>query len=507
MFPDSSRLPGRAGGILLHPTSLPGPFGIGDLGPEAIAWLDWLSDAECSIWQILPFGPTGYADSPYQSLSAFAGNHLLISPLSLVAAGLLSPTEIVEIPVFPSSYVHYGKVIPWKEGLLAKVAVDFSDRASSSQLQAFEEYCEEQAFWLDDYAFFMALKHQHKGKPWPLWEQSLRDREVSAVKIATRALAADIEAQKVLQFLFNDQWFSLKQKAVQVGITIIGDMPLYVAHDSADVWAHPHLYALDRSGQPTMIAGVPPDYFSATGQRWGNPLYNWERMAQDRYNWWVARLRTVLRFVDVVRLDHFRGFAAYWEIPNVAKTAVEGQWVPGPGKALLDRLEHALDGLPLIAEDLGVITPEVTALRQAYNLPGMKVMQFGLEAGPQDEFLPHLYEEGCVAYSGTHDNDTTAGWYVAASAEVQAFTRAYLKSDGEHIAWDLIEALWASAAAWTIVPMQDPLELGSEARMNLPGQTHGNWQWRVREQEINEELVDRLQKLNQSHNRGSDIHR
>jgi 4-alpha-glucanotransferase len=501
MLPDFPNLPKRAGGVLLHPTSLPSPYGIGDLGPSAHAWLDWLSKAGCSLWQILPLGPTGFADSPYQSFSAFAGNHLLISPQLLLEQGLISALELEGAPSFPEDRVDYGAVITWKEKLLEQAAATFERRAKPELLDEYQTYCEDQRAWLDDFALFMALKREHEGKPWTDWPAALRDREVGALKAANEALAVRIQDQKVRQYLFSAQWSNLRRAAQEYTITIIGDIPIFIAHDSADIWARPEFFCLDTQGQPVVVAGVPPDYFSATGQRWGNPHYNWTRMAQDGFTWWIRRFEQVLNRVDVVRLDHFRGFEAFWEIPGTEETAVNGRWVPGPRHALLDRLKEALGGLPIIAEDLGIITEEVVALRLDYGLPGMKVMQFGFEGGPDDDFLPQQFEEGYVAYTGTHDNDTTLGWYQAASSEVQDFCRRYLSSNGDHIVWDIIETLWASVAAWTIVPLQDPLELGSEARMNFPSRTHGNWSWRVVENQLTDELAERLRDMNQRHGR------
>ncbi len=501
MFPSFPELPRRAGGILLHPTSLPGPYGIGDLGPHTYTWLQWVHSSGSSLWQILPLGPTGYADSPYQSFSAFAGNRLLISPELLGEQGLLKAEELVGSPAFPYNQVKYGEVIPWKDRLFDQLSAKFRLRSSVEGVDAFEAFCEDQAYWLEDYALFMAIKHRHGGRPWSTWESTLRDRDPDALDLARDDLTDEIFAQKLSQFFFHEQWFRLKQSARALGICILGDMPLFVAHDSVDVWVHRTYFQLDSNGNPTVVAGVPPDYFSVTGQRWGNPLYDWDALAKDGYDWWIRRVKKTLEMVDVVRLDHFRGLQAYWEIPGSASSAVEGRWVPGPDHALLQALKQALGGLPLIAEDLGVITPEVIALRKDHGLPGMKVMQFGFEAGPEDEFLPHRFEEASVAYTGTHDNDTTEGWYEAAEPEVQAFTRNYLSSSGEHIAWDMIEALWASPAAWTIAPLQDLLGLGSEARMNFPSQTLGNWRWRVSVGQLNQELADRLYRLNIEHSR------
>jgi 4-alpha-glucanotransferase len=501
MLNKTSALPPRAGGILLHATSLPGQYGIGDLGPGAVHWLDWLSQAGCAIWQILPLGPTGFADSPYQSFSAFAGNHLLISPEILLEQGLLLASEMDPSPALLESRVDFGELIPWKEQLLDMAAASFSSRASSEMLAGYRTFCRVEQAWLDEYALFMAIKREHAGKAWTDWPQPLRDRDSDAIQAAVTAYSAQIQRQKVRQFLFATQWTDLKQAAQRIGISIVGDIPIFVAHDSADVWAHKDLFLLDSEGFPAVVAGVPPDYFSTTGQRWGNPLYNWEHMAGQGYAWWVARLQQVLRHVDCVRLDHFRGFEAYWEIPGTEATAMIGRWMPGPGHALLNRLQDALGGLPIIAEDLGVITEAVIGLRKDYNLPGMKVMQFGFEGGPEDDFLPHRFEEMCVAYTGTHDNDTSLGWYQAAAPDVQDFCRCYLSSDEEHIVWAMIEALWASRAAWTIVPMQDPLGLDTTARMNYPSRSHGNWSWRVGRPQLSDELAGRLRDLNQHHRR------
>ncbi|TFH35374.1 MAG: 4-alpha-glucanotransferase [Anaerolineales bacterium] len=501
MLIDNPALPGRAGGILLHPTSLPGSYGIGDLGPGALTWVDWLAAAGCRLWQVLPLGPTGYADSPYQGFSAFASNHLLISPEMLCEQGLLFTDEIENIPHFPEDTVDYGQVIPWKDKLLDVVAAQFTARANPSMLDDYLGYCQKHQPWLDDFSMFMALKSEYGGQPWTAWPEALRDRNPTAIQDARKTFSTQIQGQAVRQYLFSSQWASLREAARLHGITMIGDLPLFVAHDSADVWSHPDLFYLDPAGHPEVVAGVPPDYFSATGQRWGNPLYNWSSMQENGFEWWIRRFRQALSLVDVVRVDHFRGLEAYWEIPGFEQTAEHGRWVPGPRHALLDCLQEALGGLPVIAEDLGIITNEVVELRKAYYLPGMKVMQFGFEGGPDDDFLPHRYEEACVAYTGTHDNDTSVGWYQKAEPGVQDFCRRYLSSDGKHIAWDMIDALWGSLASWTIVPLQDPLELGSEARMNFPGRTHGNWNWRISEKQLHTDLARRLLELNRGHGR------
>lgn len=486
----------RSGGILLHPTSLPGRHGIGDIGPQAWRWVDFLARAGCRIWQTLPLGPTGFGDSPYQCLSSFAGNPLLISPEALYQDGLLSEADLTAAPAFPDEGVDYGAVISWKPALLKLAHQRFTSAGSSELSQAFASFREEHTAWLDDYALFMALKEAHGGAPWVEWEAGLRRREPQAMRKARKDLAAAIEEQAFAQFLFERQWQKLRARAREAGVTLIGDLPIFVAQDSCDVWAHPELFHLEANGKPSVVSGVPPDYFSPTGQLWGNPLYRWETHARDGYRWWAQRIQAALRWVDLVRLDHFRGFAACWEVPASAPTAEHGRWVSGPGKRFLQAMRTALGDLPLIAEDLGVITTDVVAMREAFRLPGMRVLQFGFSGDPHDPFLPHNYPDLCVAYTGTHDNDTARGWYGRVAEAERSFYRRYLNREGSEVAWDMLRAVWASVAVYAIAPMQDVLNLDNSARMNYPGNPSGNWRWRMREEAMNEALCEKLRELN-----------
>lgn len=489
----------RASGILLHPTSLPGRFGIGDLGLEAFRWIDFLKSAGQKLWQILPLGPTGYGDSPYQCFSAFAGNPYLISPEKLLEDGLLSRVDLDAAPSFPARTVDYGPVIQFKLALLDKVYHNFRAGAGSAALRdQFESFKKTESTWLGDFALFMALKEAHGGTLWSTWEPEWVSRQGSALAAAreTRSVADVIESQHLRQFLFFRQWNAVKAYAHSAGIKIIGDIPIFVAYDSADVWAHPELFHLDQHGKSTVVAGVPPDYFSRTGQLWGNPLYRWEVLKQTAYAWWIDRFRATLSFVDIVRLDHFRGFEAYWEIPAEMPTAEIGQWVKGPGADFFNALKSALGDLPIIAEDLGVVTPEMLAVRDQFELPGMKVLQFAFSSDATDPFLPHNFTHNCVVYTGTHDNDTTCGWYEHTSTERERdLARRYLARDGSDIAWDLIRMAFASVADMAVVPLQDVLNLGTEARMNLPGRPHGNWGWRLKHGQLTEKIRDRLKEL------------
>ncbi|HEB64347.1 MAG TPA: 4-alpha-glucanotransferase [Chloroflexi bacterium] len=486
----------RRAGILLHPTSLPGPYGIGDLGPEAYRWVDFLAGSQTTLWQVLPLGPTGYGDSPYQCFSAFAGNPYLVSPQRLLEENLLHSDDLVNLPPFPAGKVDYGMVIPWKLGLLDRAWQRFTRLPAGEIHAAFAAFREQHAAWLDDFALFMALKEAHGGAPWPTWEAPLRRRKPEALEAARADLETAIERQAFRQFLFFRQWEALKAYANERGVRIIGDIPIFVAHDSAEVWARPDLFHLDEYGNPAVVAGVPPDYFSETGQLWGNPLYRWEAHAAERYAWWLARIRTVLQLVDIIRLDHFRGFAGYWEIPAGEETAVNGRWVPGPGADFFAAVEQALGSLPLIAEDLGEITPDVVALREQFGLPGMKVLVFAFGDDARNPFLPHNYTPDCVVYTGTHDNDTAAGWYQRAPERERDFARRYLARDGSDIAWDLIRAAWSSVAVFSLAPMQDLLSLDNRARMNYPSRPSGNWQWRMAADALSDGLRARLQEQN-----------
>jgi 4-alpha-glucanotransferase len=485
----------RSAGLLLHPTSLPGRGGIGSLGEAAFRWVDFLKAAGQRLWQVMPLGPTSYGDSPYQCFSAFAGNPLLIDLEALVAEGLLKAEALAKLPTFPEDRVDYGAVIPFKLGILREAHAHFECAASAEQRRAFAAFCEAEKGWLDDYALFMALKEAHGGRVWNAWDAPLRRRDAAALQKAAREHARSIERHKFWQWCFFEQWLALKRYANARAIRVIGDIPIFIAFDSADAWANPELYYFDEDGNPTVVAGVPPDYFSATGQRWGNPLYRWEVMAERGFDWWIARFRAALTLYDLVRIDHFRAFEAYWEIPAGEPTAASGRWVEGPGQAFFDALEDALGELPIIAEDLGLITPEVEALRDANDLPGMKVLQFAFGEDASHPYLPHNYPRNCVVYTGTHDNDTTRGWFESASERERDFVRRYLARGDEKVALELVRLACASVADLCIVPVQDVLDLGSEARMNTPGSAHGNWSWRLREAQLEPWVAPWLSEL------------
>lgn len=491
----------RSSGILLHPTSFAGPYGIGDIGSTALRWIDFLSAAGCGLWQVLPIGPTGYADSPYQCFSSFAGNPLLISPEALLKDDLLHPDDLIDHPVFPDDHVDFGALIPWKLNLLDRSFIRYQ-HIKSSQLNAeIEEFRSSQSSWLEDFALFMALKEAHGGAPWPTWEKPLRQRQPDALAEASHQYAYAIERQIYRQFLFYRQWLKLRDYAHHNNILIIGDIPIFVAHDSADVWVNPHLFFMDDTGMPTVVAGVPPDYFSPTGQLWGNPLYRWEEHAKTGYSWWLERIKATLSLVDIIRIDHFRGFAGYWEVPGKAKTAEIGCWTPGPGKHFFHTIRQSLGELPIIAEDLGVITPDVVDLRDTFGLPGMKILQFAFDSTPEDPFLPHNFPVNCVVYTGTHDNDTAKGWYQRVSETEKAAYRDYLDRDGSNVSWDLIRGIWSSVAVFCLAPMQDFLNLGNEARMNYPGNPSGNWMWRMPDHSLTAELQGKIRQLNYLYSR------
>lgn len=494
------RLP-RASGLLLHPTSLPGPYGIGDLGPSAFDFLELLNDSGQRWWQILPLGPTGYGNSPYQSYSSYAGNPLLVSPEMLRDEGLLSAADLDGFPEFPNDHVEFDAVIPARDALLRKAFANAKPLPKG--LAVFQK---ENAGWLDDYALYMALKESHGGAAWYDWEMDLVARKPAALEKARRRLEQSVLYYQFVQYLFDRQWKTLRAAAMEKSLGFIGDLPIFVAQDSADVWARPDLFWLDARGKPTFVAGVPPDYFAATGQLWGNPLYKWEVHQAEGFAWWISRLKAQTNRVDLVRLDHFRGFEAYWEIPAGSPTAVNGRWAKGPGTAFLEAVRDALGGLPIVAEDLGDITAEVYALRDRFDLPGMRVLQFGFSGEPGTEFhLPYCYNNHCIAYTGTHDNDTTVGWFStplhgtpAERAEVLAQRAHALRifgSSGKEPHWDVIRAALASVADTVITPLQDVLGLGGAARMNVPGRAEGNWSWRVRPGQVRTQSRERLAAL------------
>ncbi|RME72156.1 MAG: 4-alpha-glucanotransferase [Chloroflexi bacterium] len=501
----------RSSGILLHPTSFPGPHGIGELGEAAFRFIDYLVAARQSLWQVLPLGPTGYGDSPYASFSSFAGNPYLIDLQQLVQAGDLSPEDIAHPPAFSPDRIDYGWMIAWKVPLLVKAARNFLRHAAGDRRADFEAFCAEHAYWLDDYALFMAVKEHYDrkareanifGAMWSnYWDKDIALRQPAAMARWQKEKAEEIAIRKVWQYYFFRQWTAVRQYANERGIKIIGDIPIFVAPDSVDVWANRELFHLDENGQPTVVAGVPPDYFSETGQLWGNPLYNWEALQARGFDWWIERIRATLRHVDIIRIDHFRGFEAYWEVPAGAKTAVEGRWVKAPGEALFETVQRALGDLPILAEDLGVITPEVEALRDRFGFPGMKILQFAFdskEAGglnATNKFLPHNHTFRSVVYTGTHDNDTTRGWYRERTPEEKDLIRRYLARPDHDIVWDFIRLVMSSVAVYAIIPFQDVLVLDSDARMNRPAILGGNWAWRYRAEALNAWSYSRLAEM------------
>jgi 4-alpha-glucanotransferase len=480
----------RRAGILLHPSSLPGRFGIGDLGEEAERFLHWLAAAGQSVWQILPLGPTGFGNSPYGALSAFAGNPLLISPERLVRDGHLRAERLRQVPSFDRDHVPFEHVARFKSTLLKEAHQNFRTSAPPAVKERFEQFRThaDQRYWLDDFALFMALKEKFGGREWMSWDRALARREKAALEAARGELHDAIDYHSFVQFLFFSQWSELRSKARNLGVEILGDLPIYVALDGADTWSHPELFYLDDDLQPIGVAGVPPDYFSADGQRWGNPLYRWDVMKESGYAWWVERIKANLRLTDLVRLDHFRGFAAYWEVPAEEETARNGKWIDGPGVELFQAIEKELGSLPLIAEDLGTITEDVNELRRAIKAPGMRVLQFAF--GDDDNIhLPHHCEEQTVLYTGTHDNDTTRGWFESASEHERSRALTYFGASPGEIAWQLIRAAYASIARLAIVPLQDLFSLGAEARMNTPGDPAGNWGWRARSELFSDQAV------------------
>jgi 4-alpha-glucanotransferase len=498
----------RSAGVLLHPTSLPGPHGIGSLGEHARRFVDFLHRSLQTLWQVLPLGPTGYGDSPYQSFSSFAGNPLLIDFPLLMEEGLLLPRELEaageELTDPRPERVDYGTVLRFKEGVLRRVHAAWEKRCGTALRSEVEEFSARSAFWLDDFSLFMALQRRFRtrgGGVWARWPKELVHREPAALEAARSELAGAIGEQKLLQFLFFRQWKALKAYAKRRGIRIIGDLPIFVAYDSADVWAHQELFELDGDGSPTVVAGVPPDYFSATGQLWGNPLYAWKRHEATAYRWWTDRVRAKLEAVDILRLDHFRGFEACWEVPAGDETAENGRWVKGPGVRLFEVLGEALGRLPLIAEDLGFITDPVVELRESLGLPGMKVLQFAFDGDSENPLMPHNYTRDYVVYTGTHDNDTTTGWYQSLGAETADFLRRYLARDGHDIAWDLVRLAFASVADTAVIPLQDLMKLDSDARMNFPSRAEGNWQWRFQPWMLTDEIAGRLRELTELYNR------
>ncbi len=492
----------RASGLLLHVTSLPSPYGVGDVGPAAIKWIDQLHEAGQEWWQALPLGPTGYGDSPYQSLSSFAGNGLLISPDGLIEEGVLRESECAP-PSSPPA-VDYPAAITFKRRLLEKAWNRFQTAGGSELHAGFERFCHEQAHWLEDYALFRVLKEKHNGACYVNWPADLVRREPAALDRARREVTNEIQQVCFAQFLLFRQGERLRQHARKKRVRLIGDMPFFVSPDSSDVWANPELFLLDEHRRPTFVAGVPPDYFSSEGQLWGNPVYNWEVLRQSGYRWCIDRYRALLAFVDVIRLDHFRGFAAAWHVPAGASSAKTGKWVPGPGADFFNAVKKELGGLPFIAEDLGIITPDVSKLRDDFEIPGTRVLQFAFDGHADNPYLPENFVHNTVVYTGTHDNATTLEWYEELSAVERNNFWSYLKSpqcEGSKISWELLRLAWSSGAALAIAPLQDVLSLGAEARMNVPGRAEGNWRWRCTKEMLSAANFASLRGLTKSTNR------
>ena len=492
----------RASGVLLHPTSLPGPHGSGDFGADARHFVDWLVAGGQRLWQILPLGGIGAGNSPYMSSSAFAGNVLLIDLADLQTQGWLEADDLTPPPALQAQRVDYAAVVPFRMARLERAAACFARDGTPPQRAALAEFVAAQRAWLDDYALFMALCEAHAWRDWCDWPPALAARQPAALAAARAEHAQRIHFWQFCQWVFFRQWLALKAYANERGVEIVGDAPIFIAHQSAEVWANQTLFELGPDGRPTVVAGVPPDYFSATGQRWGNPLYRWSEHAEDGYAWWVDRVRRTLELVDIVRIDHFRGFAGYWEIPASAPTAVLGRWVPGPGEALFKAIARALGPVPIIAEDLGVITPDVEALRKKFGFPGMRILQFAFAGDASDRFLPHNHENDTVVYPGTHDNDTVAGWWAGATDHERHFARGYLATDGHDMPWTMIRAAMASVADTAVHPMQDVLALPTECRMNFPGQSEGWWAWRFQWSQVHPWHAGRLAELVRLYGRG-----
>jgi 4-alpha-glucanotransferase len=485
----------RSAGILLHPTSLPGKFGIGDLGPNAFGFIEFLKSAGQTLWQIFPLGPTGYGDSPYQCFSAFAGNPLLISPELLQKDGLLNNSDLQNIPNYNPTQIDFGNIIKYKYKLFHKAFHNFKKK----QVQFDDEcgdFCEKNNYWLDDYSLFMAAKQFHGGVQWTQWDPSIAFRQ--NIPEWKNKLKDEIEFQKFLQFIFDRQWADVRLFANQNGIRIIGDIPIFIAYDSADLWANKELFTVREDGSLEFVAGVPPDYFSVTGQLWGNPLYKWKEMEKDNFTWWRKRISKLFEMADILRIDHFRGFDAYWEIPGIAKTAMDGRWVKAPGEKLFNSIKKALGDLPIIAEDLGVITDSVEALRDNFDFPGIKILQFGLGVDGDKKFLPHNHIKNCVVHTGSHDNETTRGFLESErnkNSDIYEWTQKYFNYYGDNMTYELICTAYASVADICVIPMQDVLNLGNEARMNLPGTLGGNWTWRFTWNQISDGLANHYKEM------------
>ena len=480
----------RSSGVLLHITSLPGKYGIGDLGKEAYNFVELLSESKQKLWQILPTGPTGYGDSPYQTFSAFAGNPLFIDLDNLVEKKLLSPNDLVNDLQFNNRKVEYDKVREFKEDKL-KIAFNNFNLSETK----FKNFKTQEFWWLDDFALFTSLKEYFNGKAWNEWDEEIKLHQPKAVDYYCELLNEQINYYKFCQFIFFEQWTKLKKFTNDKGIKIIGDIPIFISADSSDAWANSQLFQFDDNKVPTKVAGVPPDYFSKTGQLWGNPLYDWKVLAKQNFSWWIQRFRVLQKQVDILRVDHFRGFEAYWAVPAGENTAINGEWEKAPGEKLFSVLIDELGELPIIAEDLGIITKEVENLRDKFNFPGMKILQFAFDSDLKNDYLPHNFDKNYVVYTGTHDNETTLSWYKNISEERKDFIKSYLHKEEVNICWDMLKLAWKSEADIAIAPMQDFLCLDNSARMNTPGNPDGNWQWRVEQKQLSSDLAQRIKAL------------
>ena len=491
----------RASGILLHPTSLPSALGAGDFGPDAYKFVDWLVSAGQTYWQVLPLGEIGPGNSPYMSSSAFAGNILLIDLAELSHQGWLSSDDLIPHPDFQSDRVNFTLLRPFRIERLRRAAKNFFAGSHDNMHREYTEFCLTEKEWLADYALFMAIAERENWREWSLWPKELAHREAQALRTMESICDEDIGFWEFCQWCFARQWSNLRLYASERGVKIIGDVPIFVAYHSADVWAHQELFELDENGRPLVVAGVPPDYFCATGQLWGNPLYRWDIHEQTGYAWWIARLKHALQLADLVRIDHFRGFAAYWQVAADAPNAIHGKWVPGPGAKLFEAFEKAFSHLPIIAEDLGLITHDVIELRDKFNLPGMRILQFAFADGEGNHFLPHHYVPNTIAYTGTHDNDTILGWWSSNSEQEKTFARHYLGTDGQEIHWDMMRAISQSVANIVIFPLQDVLGLAGDHRMNFPGRTTGSWEWRFSWEQIQRNHTQTLANMSSQNGR------
>ena len=493
----------RSSGILLHPTSLPGKYGIGSLGKEAYKFVDFLKKSNQKLWQIFPLGPTGYGDSPYQCFSSFAGNPYLIDFDLLIEQNLLTEEDLKDVNFGGNEeYIDYGAIYNQKYPLLRKAYENFKANGNKELKEKLETFKTENSSWLNDYSLYISLKNHFNGLPWNEWEDDIRTRKEAAINKYKAELANEIEYHNFIQFLFFTQWNNVKKYANDNGIKIIGDIPIFVAVDSSDAWANPEIFLFDPELKPVKVAGVPPDYFSATGQLWGNPLYDWDKLKELNYKWWVDRVKANLSTCDIIRIDHFRGFDEYWAVPYGDKTAENGTWCPGPRMDLFNAIKNELGELPIIAEDLGTMTQGVIDLREATGFPGMKILGFAFDSKEENDYLPHTYTKNCVVYTGTHDNDTLIGWFTKANEDDKQFARNYLNSRSDNeIHWDAIRGAWSSVASMAIAPIQDFLGLGSEARINTPGVAAGNWQWRLKDGVLTDELAERIAKLTKVYSR------